>query len=259
MNGFVLLLKFMTRFPVPLNVEYDSNKLGKSMKFFPIVGMIIGTLLFIIYYFGRKYIPSPYVLAGLLCLIEIIMTGALHLDGLADTFDGIFSYRSKQKMLEIMKDSRIGTNGALAIIVYFVLKILVLAALETDFGFHGMGLGLLTAPVVGRAVSVLNCAVGKYAKPNGMAKDFVELTTRQGGTFAILSSLIFLFLLQGIVYPILNPIHLVNVVFIVYVLGLYFAKLMERKIGGITGDTLGAVLELSELIFLIGLYISFSV
>lgn len=258
MKGFILLLKFMTRFPIPLEPEYDSKKLGNSMKFFPFIGIIIGVLLYIIYYYGRIIIPSPYILATILVLAEIIMTGGLHLDGLADTFDGIFSYRSKQKMLEIMKDSRVGTNGALALIIYFFLKVLLLAGLETSFPFHGMGIAVLMTPVIARANSVLNCSVGKYAKSVGMAKDFVKETTRQGATFAILSSTIFLFLVQGILFPKLNPIHLVNIVFVIHVLGIYFAKLMDRKIGGITGDTLGAILELSEILFLLGLYISFS-
>jgi len=258
MKGFILLLKFMTRFPIPIEPEYDSKKLGSSMKFFPFIGIIIGALLYIIYYFGRIIIPSPYILAAILVLAEVIITGGLHLDGLADTFDGIFSYRSKQKMLEIMKDSRLGTNGALSLIIYFLFKNLLLAGLETSFGFQGMGIAVLMTPVIARANSTLNCAVGKYAKSMGMAKNFVKETSRQGATFAVLTSLVFLFLIQGILFPVLNPIHLVNITFVVHVLGIYFAKLMDRKIGGITGDTLGAILELSEILFLLGLYISFS-
>lgn len=258
MKGFILLLKFMTRFPIPIELDYDSKKLGSSIKLFPFVGILIGTLLYIIYYFGKIIFPSPYVLATILVLAEIIITGGLHLDGLADTFDGIFSYRSKQKMLEIMKDSRIGVNGVLSLIFYIILKISLLVGLETSFNFKAMGIAVLITPVIGRANSVLNCAVGNYAKEVGMGKDFVKETTRQGATFSVLSSLVFLFLVQGIFLPELNPIHLVNITFFVHISGIYFAKLMNRKIGGITGDTLGAILELSEILFLMALYISFS-
>ena len=75
----------------------------------------------------QNLFSSSYLLAAVVVLAEVILTGALHLDGLADTFDGIFSYRSKQKMLEIMKDSRLGTNGGIALVLYFVLKILLIS------------------------------------------------------------------------------------------------------------------------------------
>ena len=93
------------------------------------------------------------------------------MDGLADTFDGIFSYRSKQKMLEIMKDSRLGTNGALVLMFYFILKIALLK--EMDFS---LGWILLITPVIARLNSVINCYVAPYARPTGMGKTFVDNT-----------------------------------------------------------------------------------
>ena len=126
MKGLILLFKFMTRLPIPANPEFDSKELGKSMKFFPVVGIVIGFILYGVYLIGAKFILSSYLLATIVVLAEVILTGGLHLDGLADTFDGIFSYRSKQKMLEIMKDSRLGTNGGIALVLYFILKILLI-------------------------------------------------------------------------------------------------------------------------------------
>lgn len=128
MKGFLLLLSFMTRIPMP-KIEYDEEKLGKSMKYFPVVGIIVGFILLffcIIFNFILKNISYSAVLPLMIIVViltDLITTGALHLDGLADTFDGIFSYRSKHKMLEIMKDSRLGSNGALALILYFFIKI----------------------------------------------------------------------------------------------------------------------------------------
>ena len=113
MKGFLLLMSFMTRLYVP-KVEYDELKLGKAMKYFPFVGFIIGIFLYFTALLFFRFTYSINLAIIFVILIEIILTGGIHLDGLADTFDGIFSYRSKQKMLEIMKDSRIGTNGVLA-------------------------------------------------------------------------------------------------------------------------------------------------
>lgn len=265
MKGLILLFKFMTRLPIPVNVDFDSKELGKSMKFFPVVGMVIGLLLFLTYYIGMKFIISSYLLATIIVIVEVILTGALHLDGLADTFDGIFSYRSKQKMLEIMKDSRLGTNGGIALILYFVLKIFLLAGImDTSLGAAGRFLGLkdtagaviLITPVLARINPVLNCAFSPYARASGSAKDFVECTDKSGVLIAAAIGLLFSAVVGCGVLGNLNPVHLINITAVTMVLGLYFSKLMERKIGGITGDTLGAILELSEIIILFGFYFS---
>lgn len=265
MKGLLLLFTFMTRLPVPTKLEFDSKELGKSMKFFPIVGIVIGIILYAIYMVGYLYIESPLVLAIVVVLAEVILTGGLHLDGLADTFDSIFSYRSKQKMLDIMKDSRLGTNGALALIMYFMLKVGILAAIIGSnksfyFYFNGMlnyaGAVILITPVLSRINPVLNCAVSPYAKASGSAKDFVENTTKNGVLIATIIGLVFAGIVGILSGKIIDPLHLVNIIAITMALGLYFSKLIDKKIGGLTGDTLGALLELSSVIILFGLYVS---
>ncbi len=131
MKGLILLFRFMTRLPIGFDPEFDSDELGKGMKYFPVVGMVIGLILFAFFMlFRQRIIYSNLLMIVVLVIIEVILTGGLHLDGLADTFDGIFSYRSKQKMLEIMKDSRLGTNGGMVLILYFILKIAILYDLQ---------------------------------------------------------------------------------------------------------------------------------
>ena len=266
MKGFLLLLSFMTRIPMP-KIDYDEEKLGKSMKLFPLVGVVIG---FILLFFS---IVFSYVLSNLsfsaflpiiilvVILTDLISTGALHLDGLADTFDGIFSYRSKHKMLEIMKDSRLGSNGALALILYFLIKFVLLYSLlmedqgETVFT-------VLTYPVVARLCSVISCASAPYARGSGMGKTFVDNTKTSGVVIATLITVVYsgavLFYMMGSQFNYFLPLDLfmksfgVNLL-IIAILGLFafsFSKLIERKIGGITGDTLGALLEISSLIYL---------
>ena len=263
MKGFLLLLSFMTRIPMP-KIDYDEEKLGKSMKLFPLVGIVIG---FILLFFS---IVFSYVLSNLsfsaflpiiilvVILTDLISTGALHLDGLADTFDGIFSYRSKHKMLEIMKDSRLGSNGALALILYFLIKFVLLYSLlmedqgETVFA-------VLTYPVVARLCSVISCASAPYARGSGMGKTFVDNTKASGVIIALLITVVYSSaMLYHITFPHALPSDLVirklgvNLL-IIAILGLFafsFSKLIERKIGGITGDTLGALLEISSLVYL---------
>ena len=265
MKGFLLLLSFMTRIPMP-KIEYDEEKLGKSMKYFPVVGVIVGLILLffcIIFTFLFKnlsYIPLLPLMIVLVILTDLITTGALHLDGLADTFDGIFSYRSKHKMLEIMKDSRLGSNGALALILYFLLKFVLLFSLIIE-SREGALYAVMTYPVVSRFCSVLSCASSPYARGSGMGKTFVDNTKICGLLVAGVITLLYttgLLFIPSIVYHdysslkyIMQPIFLV--ILIVALSGLFayaFSKLIERKIGGITGDTLGALLEISGLVYI---------
>ena len=251
MRGLAALIRFMTRIPVPGNSNYDPDELGKSMKYFPIVGMIIGVLLFGLYFFSSFIIASAWIIATLLVLFEVMLTGGIHLDGLADTFDGIFSYRSRQKMLEIMKDPRIGSNGAMALIFYFLFKVILLVEIFSNDGIE-MGVVLLIAPVIARLNAVVNCAVAPYARVNGMGKAFVEHTNSGGLVISTLIVTLYVFFVSNFF---LGDIRMLILIPILMLLGTYFAKVMQRKIGGVTGDTLGAVLEMSEIITLLGIYI----
>ena len=267
MKGFLLLLSFMTRIPMP-KIEYDEEKLGKSMKYFPVVGIIVGFILLffcIIFNFILKNISYSAVLPLMIIVViltDLISTGALHLDGLADTFDGIFSYRSKHKMLEIMKDSRLGSNGALALILYFLLKFILLFSLTIE-SREGAIYAIMTYPVVARYCSVVSCASSPYARGSGMGKTFVDNTKTCG---LIVATIITLLYTIGMIFmPFLLftnyslPIQIImkSILIIVIIVALSalfayaFSKLIERKIGGITGDTLGALLEISSLLYIV--------
>ena len=266
MKGFLLLLSFMTRIPMP-KTEYDEEKLGKSMKYFPVVGIIVGLILLffcIVFTFIFKNLTYSAVLPLMIIVViltDLITTGALHLDGLADTFDGIFSYRSKHKMLEIMKDSRLGSNGALALILYFLLKFVLLFSLTIESREATIYV-IMTYPVVARFCSVVSCASSPYARGSGMGKTFVDNTKTCG---LIVATVITLLYTVGMVFIpfifftnyslsiqfIIQTILVILVIVALLALFAYaFSKLIERKIGGITGDTLGALLEISSLVYI---------
>ena len=266
MKGFLLLLSFMTRIPIP-KTDYDEEKLGKSMKYFPVVGIIVGFILLffcIIFNFILKNISYSAILPLMIIVViltDLITTGGLHLDGLADTFDGIFSYRSKHKMLEIMKDSRLGSNGALALILYFLLKFVLLFSLTIESRESAL-YAIMTYPVIARFCSVVSCASSPYARGSGMGKTFVDNTKACG---LIVAAIITILYTTGMVFmpfilftnyslPMQFIIKTISIiVVIVLLLGIFayaFSKLIERKIGGITGDTLGALLEISSLVYI---------
>ena len=266
MKGFLLLLSFMTRIPMP-ETEYDEEKLGKSMKYFPIVGIIVSFILLffcIIFNFIFKnlnYSTALPLMILVVILTDLITTGALHLDGLADTFDGIFSYRSKHKMLEIMKDSRLGSNGALALILYFLLKFVLFYSLIIESRELTL-YAIMTYPVVSRFCSVVSCASSPYARGSGMGKTFVDNTKTCGLIVATIITLLYtigMLFMPFILFTNYSlPIQFIMksilvIVVIVALLALFayaFSKLIERKIGGITGDTLGALLEISSLVYI---------
>lgn len=172
-----------------------------------------------------------------------LLTGGFHLDGLADTCDGIFSARTRERMLEIMKDSRLGTHGGLALIFVLLMKVLVVS----ELALRGQPmLAVLTAAcVVGRSGVVLLMYRQRYARENGLGNLFIgkvsaiqTLTTLMFGcvlTTALLS-------LRGLVASLITLV-------VVFVL----AQLLKRTLGGQTGDTLGAAIELGEVIFLLAM------
>ena len=266
MKGFLLLLSFMTRIPMP-KTEYDEEKLGKSMKYFPAIGIIVGfVLLFfcIIFNFILKNISYSALLPLMIIVViltDLITTGGLHLDGLADTFDGIFSYRSKHKMLEIMKDSRLGSNGALALILYFLLKFVLFFSLAIESRENTLYV-IMTYPVVERFCSVISCASSPYARGSGMGKTFVDNTKTCGLIVAAIITLLYtigMLFMPFILftnYSLSIQFMIRSILIIIIIIGLLalfayaFSKLIERKIGGITGDTLGALLEISGLVYI---------
>ncbi len=113
MKRFISILQFMTRIPININVGFD-EEFHKTLSYFPLVGLVLGVLELLI---GKisLMIFDPFITSLIITLSAVILTGGLHIDGLGDTFDALYSYRDKEKMLEIMKDSRLGTNSLLAV------------------------------------------------------------------------------------------------------------------------------------------------
>lgn len=234
MNGFLLLLQFMTRIPVPLKIEYSPKIIGQAVKLFPLVGVLIGAILVATYFALTPFIDNPLVVALVIVLVDLLLTGGLHVDGLADTFDGLFSYRDRERILEIMKDSRVGANGALAMIFYVVAKVILLGELGWEY--------LILMPLFARVTTVVHAGFGRYARSEGMGKSIVDETSKQGALFAFAMALVIGIGLVGL-----------DALWIgVSVLGFGLVSLhyIQKRIDGITGDTMGAALELSSLVVL---------
>ncbi|WP_140917924.1 adenosylcobinamide-GDP ribazoletransferase [Limnobaculum xujianqingii] len=239
---FLVSLQFLTRIPVPGRYTdgIEVSDYRRMVMAFPLAGLTVGLISAFVFIFTQMWWGN--LLASACAVLTIAMiTGAFHLDGLADTADGIFSSRPRDRMLEIMRDSRIGTQGALALIFKILLHVLVIYQLaENQASIVHL---LIVAPVVGRSLSVLLMYRQNYARESGMGNLFIGKIERGEFYTALLIGLVLVFLFAG-GYGVLMAA-------VAGVLLLVYRALIQSKLGGQTGDTLGAGIEIAELLFLL--------
>ncbi|MBI5286789.1 MAG: adenosylcobinamide-GDP ribazoletransferase [Deltaproteobacteria bacterium] len=242
MKSFFLALQFLTIIPIKSLDRIEHQELGRSTAFFPIVGAIQGLILVGVDWVISRFLPSD-VVNGLMVAILVLTNGGFHLDGLADTIDGLTGGKDREDALRIMRDSQIGAIGVVAVVLVLMLKFLAISNLP-DGSRDAI---LFLFPVMGRWAMVPMAYLAPYAREGeGLGKAFTEYATWKELTIAtgivvILS--VTLIGWRGLVY--------VGIMFaIVYLLTIFFKK----KLGGITGDVLGFQSELGELTFLILTY-----
>jgi adenosylcobinamide-GDP ribazoletransferase len=236
MKGFFAAIKFLTVLPVPGGWGGDEKTLARSVPYFPLAGLLIGLLAAgFDYAVGRALPPLPA--SALTIFVLICLTGGLHMDGLADTADGFFSARPRNKMMEIMRDSRIGVMGVLAVVFVVLLKVTLLTFILTSSSRWTI---ILIMPLAGRAAMVTLMNALPYARPEG------GLATLFAGSRSWLHCLWAWGLMFAVAGWLAKGVGLAAV-FLALVITALFALYNRGKIGGYTGDTLGAVCELAEI------------
>jgi adenosylcobinamide-GDP ribazoletransferase len=236
MRPFLAALRFLTILPVPESWAGGREHLARSAPFFPAVGLLIGALMAAADYGLRWTLPpSP---AGVLTVIGMIaISGGLHLDGLADTADGMLSSRPRERILEIMKDSRTGPMGVAAVVCVIALKLAALSAVPDTLRFATV----LMMPLAGRCAIMLMMSMLPSARQEGSltsvfrrGRASMQLAVAIGGLLVVgwLGSS-----RAGLTAGALCIAA--SIVLAVYV---------HRRIGGFTGDTLGAACEIVEIV-----------
>lgn len=251
MKDFITGLQFLTRIRIYREVEWSAERFGRSVVYFPLVGAVIGALLASGCWLLATYLPlfhftfPPHALAACLVVAHIVITGGLHCDGFMDTMDGIFSGRSRERMLEIMKDSRVGANGVTA----FALLILLKWSLLLDMPVAKLPAVLFLMPVIGRLVMVIGITSFPYARPDGMGKAFAQ----HAGKTSLMAAGVYTAALTSLFGAATLLLCLAAVG-----AGVGIAVYISRQLGGLTGDTYGAITELTELVvlFLYALFFS---
>lgn len=234
---FLIALQFLTIFSIRKTLPFDEVGFGRSAAFFPLVGGLIGGLVWGIDLLLTPVCPST-IRSVLLTTVLAIFSRGLHLDGLADSADGLCGGRDRQHRLDIMKDSRIGTFGALALVGVLLLKVRALDLLAGETRMHA----LLLAPMLSRWAHVGMASHSCPARDEGLGALLIRNVHQREVLWASASALVVTLLLTGSAGLWLSAL----------VVGMTRAvtRVSHQRLGGVTGDMFGATGELVETVVL---------
>ncbi|MFV5639875.1 adenosylcobinamide-GDP ribazoletransferase [Acinetobacter oleivorans] len=243
MTPFWIALQFLTVLPIELKTMPTAQQNGRAILFYPLVGLIIGGILFLMSCLLAKL---PIVLlAAIILSLWIWLTGGLHLDGLADTADAwVGGFGDKLRTLQIMKDPSCGPIGVLSLVIICLLKFVLIYVLIEQH----QTLFLVFVPVLGRVAPSILFLTIPYVREKGLGRSLTDHLPKTASW--IITAIVLLLALywewQGLIAIICFLISLV-----------YLRHLFIKRIGGITGDTVGAAMELSETVLLFSFVVSY--
>ena len=243
MRLFLIAFQFLTIVPLPFRVRCEEEDLGRSMTFFPLVGLLLGLLLA-----GADFLLAPLLPRSVSDLVLValmsVVTGALHLDGLSDVCDGLAARGSRERFLDIMKDSRVGAVGAVALVLGLSLKYQALLAVPVEYKREA----LLFFPMAARFAQVQMTVGAKRARSDGLGCAFVG----GAGMTQLLIACAFTLLAAGGLLQLSGVVCLL----LLFLLTWGIRSWSHRRLGGVTGDVIGCASELNEifsLLFLLAL------
>ncbi len=238
-------LRFLTIIPISWKSKEDGRFFQASLIWFPLVGLLIGVMAAAVVFLGGTVLP-PSLVAVLAIVFMAGISGCLHLDGLADSGDGLLSARPREQALDIMRDSRSGAMGVIVLIFVLLGKYGALSAMPVAT----MVMAVFLMPLAGRTAILLTMAVLPYARTTeGLGGLFYSADSRILGLATL-----FFYALVALIFSWKIAFLLLAALLVTVAL---FSFCCFRKIGGATGDTLGAVCELTELATAVVFTVSF--
>ena len=273
MRAFFIGLQFLTRISIVEQKDWCEKDFADSVRYFPLIGLVLGIIYAAFAALLLSFLPQNgillqhHVVAAILLILPILLTGGLHCDGFMDTMDGLFSGRSRERMLEIMKDSRVGANGVFAFVLLMIFDwSILLDLLQSAWLFPA----LFAMPIISRLMMVVAISAFPYARPVGMGKAF-----KGGGTKSVLYGAFFYTLIlvffPGVAACFFDIIPLdaaglsswvlsmTAVIFVALLFTIFFASYATRHLGGLTGDVYGAITTLTETLVLLSFLVFSSV
>ncbi|MBI4844891.1 MAG: adenosylcobinamide-GDP ribazoletransferase [Candidatus Omnitrophica bacterium] len=243
MRAFFAALGFLTIIPVSKIIKVAEKDFAKALLFFPFAGLVIGGILCVVFSIFQGYGQSVYALMVL--LVSVVITGALHIDGFADCCDGFYGFSKRERALEIMRDSSLGTMGSAGIVCLLLSKFVLMSSLSKNTVCPA----IIMSCVFSRWAQVFTCYKSGYARKEGKAKIFIEQAKKEYVFMpGIIVFCLFLFLMHA------NGVLIFSLALAaVYI----FKKFSLKKIQGVTGDVIGANSEIAEIAVLLGTVLLF--
>ncbi len=232
---FLAALQFLTTIPLPWQREISPEEVGRSMGYFPVVGIIIGLILAGLNWLLGLLLPSAVVNA-LLIISLVVLTGALHLDGFVDTCDGIAGHKTVEARWLVMHDSRAGSFGIVGVVLLLLVKYVSLNSIPEPLLLMT---ALVVMPVISRWAMVYAIFAYPYAKPSGLGKIFKQGASWQRLVMATLVALV--------VAIVLSRLAGLAIMVGIWVIVMIVTNYLTRKFSGLTGDTYGAINEVAEV------------
>jgi adenosylcobinamide-GDP ribazoletransferase len=251
MKRLLLALKFLTILPLPqIKGEVNEELLGRSSSLFPLAGLIQGGVLTVTVILSEN-LYSTDIVAALVLTVLILTSGGFHLDGLSDTFDALASRGNRDRMLAVMKESTSGPIGVTAVVIVLLLKyILIREVLATEEYWYVI---LLLFPMAGKWTMLAGMYHGSSARRDGLGRIFIEGT----GIAAFLTGVFYICLSVSVLAAFFSGDSIGRMFFlsatgfiVAYIFTIMTIPFFRKRIGGLTGDTLGAVSEIAEVFFL---------
>jgi len=238
MRFYIIAMQFLTIIPLPFKFEWRKDDLGRSLVAFPLAGLTIGALLAGLNWLIAPFLARPLTDALLITALAA-MTGALHMDGLADVCDGIAARGSRERFLTIMKDSNVGAIGAVGLVLGILLKWQALAAIPVGLKWQA----LLFFPVLARYCQVQTIVNARSARQDGLGSAIIA----GAGIIHLLVAWVLTAGIAWLLFGVNGLIILALTMLMSWLIRAWFNK----KLGGITGDVIGCINELVEIATLV--------
>lgn len=245
MNSLMIAISMYSKIPIP-RVEWKEDNMKYTMVFFPVVGVIIGV---IVYFAGEVLFRlqcGGLFRAAIFTVIPIIISGGIHMDGFMDTMDALGSYGDRKRKLEILKDSHAGAFAILGMACYMVISLAIWS--EVTENMLGCIAGVY---IISRIMSGISVVTFPSARENGLAKTFQENAEKRR-----VKKLLYVLLALTTIWLLRIDVRMASGVMVCAVLTfIYYRKLCMQQFGGVTGDLAGFFLQISELAMLAGIFI----